>query len=96
MATLGDQTKHKRRRLRTRAYLVTYREEHPCVCGETDVAALDLHHKDPNEKVNQARYLYSMTQLLSEVAKCVVICANCHRKGHAGRPRPEHVSFFTP
>lgn len=55
-------------------------------CGETNPACLDFHHRDGEEKeVNighRGRYL-SRKRLLLEVAKCDILCVNCHRKEHA-------------
>lgn len=58
------------------------------VCGESESACLDFHHKDPSEKegaiANIVRGNRSFDAVLKEVEKCVVLCANCHRKFHAG------------
>lgn len=55
-------------------------------CGENHPACLDFHHKDPAEKeAGVARLLHdtrSKNRLLREIAKCEVLCANCHRKHH--------------
>lgn len=55
-------------------------------CGEDEPVALDFHHKDADEKVfTISRKIHkNLTILLEEVAKCEVVCANCHRKLHAG------------
>ena len=57
-------------------------------CPETFPAALDLHHIDPKQKVATVRQLCDRTAraetLLAEMAKCEVVCSNCHRKIHAG------------
>lgn len=55
-------------------------------CGETHPACLDFHHRDPSQKlfsvgVQFGKYPWHMVQ--AEVAKCDVLCANCHRKHHA-------------
>ena len=56
-----------------------------CVkCGEQDVACLDFHHRDPLEKeghIGEFRK-FGIKRLLAEIAKCDVLCANCHRKYH--------------
>ena len=56
-------------------------------CDESHPACLDFHHRDPREKVmilskvtNQRGW--SIERILAEIAKCEVICANCHRKEH--------------
>ena len=55
------------------------------VCGESEPVAIDFHHINPNEKdftigKNRGR---SKEWLSEEIAKCVCLCANCHRKVHA-------------
>lgn len=59
-----------------------------CVCGETDVSCLDFHHVDASEKdfeVSVAVQQASRRALIEEINKCACLCANCHRKHHAGR-----------
>lgn len=55
------------------------------ICGEDHPAALDFHHKDPATK-NQAVSWYlknsQFTKAKKEMKKCIVLCANCHRKHH--------------
>jgi 5-methylcytosine-specific restriction endonuclease McrA len=58
------------------------------VCGEKDDVCFDLHHLDPLEKEGAVSDLvrqYGPDRLMKEVEKCVVLCANCHRKVHAGK-----------
>lgn len=59
----------------------------PCiVCGESEPVAIDFHHINPNEKeftIGQHRGK-NREWLSQEIAKCVCLCANCHRKVHAG------------
>ena len=55
-------------------------------CEETTIACLDFHHLDKNKKdlnVSKMRG-YNDKKVLAEIAKCVVLCSNCHRKVHAG------------
>ena len=54
-------------------------------CGETDSACLDFHHSDPSQKeVGVIRQITkSISSVLRELRKCVVVCANCHRRIHA-------------
>jgi len=62
-----------------------YKSTHPCIdCGETDPIVLDFDHLDSTEKsfgipvgVNKA---FSKARLMREIEKCVVRCANCHRR----------------
>ena len=56
-----------------------------CVkCGETRTYVLDFHHKDKNEKdFTIGTFKKGSLELVqSEIDKCVVLCANCHREFH--------------
>lgn len=58
-----------------------------CVeCGESHPACLDFHHLDASEKDLEVplavRRGWSKERILKEIAKCVVLCSNCHRKIH--------------
>lgn len=56
------------------------------VCGETDIACLDFHHIDKDEKgddlPNAIKNKWSNNRISKEMEKCVVLCSNCHRKLH--------------
>lgn len=54
-------------------------------CGENHTACLEFHHLDPTKKdgnVSQLAKSFSTKRLLEEISKCVILCANCHRKEH--------------
>ncbi len=55
-------------------------------CGENDLAALDFHHREPSDKeVSITRAIHDgwgIQRVLIEVAKCDILCANCHRRLH--------------
>ena len=59
----------------------------PCIiCGESEPMCIDFHHIDPSEKdftIGQKRNI-DKNILQKEIDKCVCLCANCHRKIHAG------------
>lgn len=56
------------------------------LCPENDLACLDLHHiDDTKEFALSSGVRRSRTLIMEEIAKCVVLCSNCHRKLHAGR-----------
>jgi hypothetical protein len=68
-------------RQRVAAYLATQ----PCVdCGEVDVRVLDFDHDDPATKVRAISAMifdaWSWDRIEAEIKKCVVRCANCHRR----------------
>jgi hypothetical protein len=53
-------------------------------CGENDPVVLEFDHRDPEQKVETIcgllRNLADNHTLLTEIAKCDVRCANCHRR----------------
>lgn len=56
-------------------------------CGyNKNIAALEFHHINPEEKDYQldlrAFSNYSLEHLRSEISKCKLLCANCHRELH--------------
>lgn len=57
------------------------------VCGyDKYLGALEFHHLDPTQKdftLSHVR-LTSFERVKSELDKCVLLCANCHREVHAG------------
>jgi predicted HNH restriction endonuclease len=61
---------------------------HKCkICGyNKNSAALDFHHKDPNEKVLKLDLRSCSNnkweKLVKEASKCDLLCANCHRELH--------------
>ncbi len=63
-----------------------YDQKYPCSsCGESDKACLDFHHTDSKTKAfNLSSYKnHSLDKIKKEIEKCIVLCANCHRKLHA-------------
>jgi 5-methylcytosine-specific restriction endonuclease McrA len=67
-------------------WLKQYKETLECEkCGETHPACLDFHHINPAEKsfsLGRINKFLSIDLLKSEIAKCNVLCSNCHRKKH--------------
>ena len=62
-----------------------YKLCNPCViCGEKDPMVLDFDHLDPKNKsfglADASKNACSRGRLLREIAKCRVLCANCHRR----------------
>ena len=84
-----DQAAASKKRLlleRTR-WLLEYFKEHPCTdCGETDPVVLEFDHLGDKEfGIAQAVAYRSWQTILDEIAKCEVVCANCHRRRTARR-----------
>lgn len=65
-----------------RDYIWDYLLSHPCACGEADPIVLEFDHTDGKEfEISRAIHQgYSLKRVQAEVAKCVVRCANCHRR----------------
>src|SRR3990167_1076458 len=64
------------------AWFQSYKRGLSCPCGESDSRCLDFHHRDPATKEFTIRNGVNrgITRMLAEIAKCDVLCANCHRK----------------
>lgn len=77
---------NKKNRQKAYGWVKSYKQDHPCPCGEAHIAALDFHHLDPSQKeiriTDAAMRGWSIEKLKNEISKCIVLCANCHRKLH--------------
>lgn len=53
-------------------------------CGNDDIRVLEFHHRDPSEKEGKIGTMLAggWEKLLIEVAKCDIVCANCHILRH--------------
>lgn len=66
-----------------RKYIKDYKEKSKCIeCGEDHIATLDFHHLEKNEKEFQISEANGLLELKKEIEKCIILCANCHRKLH--------------
>jgi len=79
--------KRRKRQIELAARLKKFKESQCCSrCGEGYTACLDFHHTDPCEKESEIYRMVnsgiSWKRIAAELAKCVCICANCHRKTH--------------
>lgn len=59
------------------------------ICGyDKCLSALDFHHRDPKQKEYNISKIAGKKVLefydLQELAKCILLCANCHREVHSG------------
>lgn len=73
----------KRTRLRRREWLDQQKNKPCSECGKQyHPVAMDFHHKDRKNKlfeVNSSAILRSITALETEINKCDLLCAVCHR-----------------
>lgn len=71
-----------RRNKEVRAWINSFKDQ-PCMdCGGTFPAvAMDFDHRPGEVKVKEVNKMYknSKAAILAEIAKCDVVCANCHR-----------------
>jgi 5-methylcytosine-specific restriction endonuclease McrA len=80
---IDSEAKRKRGRARARTrYLLEYFRAHPCSdCGETDPLVLEFDHlRDKRFEVTNQFASRNWQEILDEIAKCEVVCANCHRR----------------
>ncbi len=70
-------------RIRTE-WLIAYLRDHPCVeCGESDPIVLEFDHVEGTKEFNVGaafRGSRSWADVVKEIGKCEIVCANCHRK----------------
>jgi hypothetical protein len=94
-------TRRRVRRVRrqTRELVLRHLEAHPCVdCGEADPVVLQFHHVRGPKRDNVGSLVcdsYNWHVVEREIAKCVVLCANCHARRTAiirGNFRARHAA----
>lgn len=77
----------KERGRKIREFLFEYRTKRKCSsCPENNPCCLEFHHIDPSKKEIEigkaASRKWSIERLKKEIKKCLLLCANCHRKLH--------------
>jgi hypothetical protein len=67
--------------------LIAYLRKHPCAdCGESDPVVLEFDHlRDKKFSISKIWRDHQWQTVLDEMAKCEVVCANCHRRRTARR-----------
>jgi len=87
----GDKIRNKNaeRKREIKTWLRELKNTMECeACGEKEPICLDFHHEDEKNKEhnisNMIKKGFSKNRIMEEIEKCVVLCANCHRKYHAG------------
>ena len=66
-----------------RDFVYQYLLSHPCEeCGERDPRVLEFHHVGAKDMAITRMVTggFSIERIQAEIAKCTVLCANCHRK----------------
>jgi hypothetical protein len=71
---------------RLRSWASLYKRDRGCQnCGESDPVSLQFHHENGDKTLGVGAMVsdsYPTKEVLVEVEKCTVLCANCHRKTH--------------
>lgn len=89
----GDKRKYHIDRVKTnnkkrRDLFLLWKSTLACsVCGETHRNCIDFHHLNPLEKdscVGDVAGSYGINRIKEEIAKCAILCKNCHVKVHDG------------
>lgn len=70
------------------AIIHAWKRQGCCVCGESAMCCIDAHHIIQNEKEHSIAALFygdkPLASIPKELAKCIPICCNCHKKYHDG------------
>lgn len=75
--------KHKQYKRSLHNHVHSLKEEGCIICGEKDIACLDFHHLcDKSYNISTEYKNKGFKTIDGEASKCVVLCANCHRKLH--------------
>lgn len=84
--TSTEATTRRRRKLKQMA--LDYKGNKCQICGyDKCVAALEFHHIDPSIKtfgIASQGFTHSWDYLKTELDKCALLCANCHREVENG------------
>ena len=87
-AKLRKSTKDRSKKIRQQVW--DYLLEHPCVdCGISDPVVLEFDHVTDDKVITISKAMqrgWAYDKILSEISKCEVRCANCHR-------RRTHIQF---
>jgi len=76
-----------RRRKELQRWFEEYKKDKKCAtCKESHPATLDFHHNKGDSKEFSINFLvhngYCKERIKKELTKCIILCANCHRKVH--------------
>lgn len=87
--------KQRVRRNATKNYIQRTKVRCGCLeCGEKHPAALVFHHRDPEEKEADSKLMiqdkWLVERIDKELAKCDVMCHNCHHKLHWRLDHPDN------
>jgi hypothetical protein len=83
------------RRERINSFLRSHKLSCGCAdCGYREHhAALEFHHAEGEKELNLS-FAKSLDQAKAEMAKCIVLCSNCHRVRHWQEKHPCKPDIF--
>jgi hypothetical protein len=94
----SNQDRKRKREYDFRIWLFEYLSRHPCVdCGQKNPIVLEFDHvvEDEHNRCVTSMAQASVKRLLEEIAKCEVVCANCHTLRTAKRANSLRWQMFT-
>jgi protein-arginine kinase activator protein McsA len=67
---------------KNREFIVEYLKQSSCIdCGERDIVVLEFdHQRDKKHNISSMLRGHALETIKEEISKCVVRCANCHRR----------------
>lgn len=85
-------------RKRNQDWMIKYLLKHPCVdCGETNIIVLQCDHTEDDKEYNPGDIITKggpLQRLKDEVAKCEIVCANCHHTRTQVRVNSYRVQYM--
>ncbi len=71
---------------KVRAWFMAYKKRQCCTqCGNADYRVIEFHHEHKHDKdfcIGDYLKRHSIERVKQELAKCIPLCANCHRIVH--------------
>ena len=77
--------KDNKRKLKIRKWFKDLKNKSACeICGESHPSCLEFHHLKKKDNIISKMVAsgYAIDTIQKEMAKCQIVCANCHRKIH--------------
>jgi len=98
LADIQKSAYNKERRNNVSEWLCLFLTQNPCsICSESDIRVLEFDHINPETKSFDIgnRGCKSLKLVQEEVAKCRVLCSNCHKKHTASTQNHYKHKYFS-